>query len=68
VGAAGPRIGPRARAQLDALLRGEIPAGLTHSRQHLGLVTDFVAHHVVHRPLKSFGFLGGVLPDDARAP
>jgi DNA repair protein RecO (recombination protein O) len=68
VGAAGPRIGPRAREQLDALLRGEVPAGLTHSRQHLGLVTDFVAHHVVHRPLKSFDFLGGVLPNDVPVP
>lgn len=64
-GAAGPRIGPRARAQLSELLRGDLPAGLTHSRQHLGLVSDFVAHHVAHRPLKSFDFLGGLLPEEA---
>ena len=64
-GAAGPRIGPVARGQLAALLAGEVPPELTHSRQHLGLVSDFVAWHVASRPLKSFRFLGSLLPDQA---
>jgi len=67
-GAAGPRIGPQARAQLRDLVRGELPSGLTHSRQHLGLVSDFVEYHVVPRPLKSFRFLGGLLPEEAPVP
>lgn len=62
--AAGPRIGPIARSQLEALLTGAVPEGLTHARQHLGLVSDFIAYHVVTRPLKSLRFLGSVLPDD----
>jgi len=67
-GAAGPRIGPIGRGELKALLMGEVPAGLTHTRQHLGLLSDFVAYHVVSRPLKSLRFLGGVLPPDADVP
>lgn len=65
---AGPRIGPRARAQLAEFLQGCVPAGLTHTRQHLGLVSDFVAYHVVARPLKSLRFLEGVLPPDGEVP
>lgn len=64
-GAAGPRIGPIARGQLARLLAGELPPALTHSRQHLGLVSDFVAWHVASKPLKSFRFLGSLLPDEA---
>jgi hypothetical protein len=31
-------------------------------------VSDFIAYHVVNRPLKSLRFLGGMLPaDDAEA-
>ncbi|MGB1840898.1 MAG: DNA repair protein RecO [Longimicrobiales bacterium] len=67
-GAAGPRVGPIARRQLDALLAGQVPDGLSHTRRHLGLVSDFIAYHVVNRPLKSLRFLGGMLPaDDAEA-
>lgn len=65
---AGPRIGPRARRQLEGLLQGQVPAGLSHIRQHLGLVSDFVAYHVVSKPLKSLRFLGDVLPAEAEAP
>jgi DNA repair protein RecO (recombination protein O) len=60
----GPRIGPLARAQLSEMLEGVAPGGLTHSRQHFGLVADFVAYHVVPKPLKSFSFLSGLLPVD----
>ena len=64
-GAAGPRIGPVARGQLAALLEGRLPETLTHCRQHLGLVSEFVAYHVASKPLKSFRFLGSLLPEDA---
>lgn len=68
-GAAGPRVGPIARHQLHALLAGQVPLGLSHTRRHLGLVSDFIAYHVVNRPLKSLRFLGSMLPsDDAEMP
>jgi DNA repair protein RecO (recombination protein O) len=62
--AAGPRIGPIARSQLESLLSGTVPPALTHTRQHLGLVSDFIAYHVVSKPLKSLRFLGSVMPAD----
>lgn len=62
---AGPRVGPGARRQLAALLVGDLPSDLTHARQHLTLVSDFIAYHVASKPLKSLGFLGGFMPDDA---
>ena len=62
--AAGPRLGPGARAQLEQLLGGTVPEGLAHPRRHLALVSDFIAYHVVSRPLKSLRFLGGVMPPD----
>lgn len=64
-GAAGPRVGPGARAQLGRLLAGERPESLTHSRQHLSLLTDFLAYHVVSKPLKSAPFLAGLFPQEA---
>lgn len=64
-GAAGPRVGPGARAQLSALLEGRRPPDLSHARQHLGLLEDFLAYHVVPRPLKSMRFLAGLLPQEA---
>jgi DNA repair protein RecO (recombination protein O) len=66
-GAAGPRIGPIARGHLSRLVEGELPEDLTHSRRHLSLVSDFVEYHVASKPLKSFSFLAGLLPDDAVA-
>ncbi len=66
-GAAGPRVGPIARAQVRDLVAGELPGSLTHSRRHLALVSDFVSYHVVARPLKSLPFLGSLLPDDDEA-
>ncbi|HET9947610.1 MAG TPA: DNA repair protein RecO [Longimicrobiales bacterium] len=64
---AGPRMGPIARGQLVELLEGRAPADLTHARRHAALVADFVAHHVVPRPLKSLPFLSGLLPDPTPA-
>jgi DNA repair protein RecO (recombination protein O) len=63
-GAAGPRVGPGARAQLSALLRGERPTDLSHARQHLGLLEDFLAYHVVSKPLKSLRFLVDLFPQE----
>jgi recombinational DNA repair protein (RecF pathway) len=62
----GPRMGPIARGQLAAMLAGGTPA-LTHARQHFALVEDFIAHHVVPKPLKSMPFLAGLLPAEAPA-
>ncbi len=54
----GPRLGPRARAQLAALLDGEAPAVLERPRAHLRLLSDFVTWHVAGgRPLPSLQFL-----------
>ena len=63
-GAAGPRLGPGARAQLDTFLRGEVPEDFGHPRRHLALATDFIAYHVAAKPLKSLRFLGSVMPPD----
>jgi DNA repair protein RecO (recombination protein O) len=60
----GPRVGPLARAQLRALVDGDPVVPLTHARQHLALLSDFVAFHVAPRPLKSLAFLGEFLPRD----
>ena len=64
-GAAGPRVGPGARGQLRALLGGEHPPDLSHTRQHLGLLEDFLAYHVVSKPLKSLRFLTDLFPREA---
>ena len=63
----GPRMGPVARGQLRAMLAGGTPAPFTHARQHYSLVAEFMAHHVVPKPLKSMPFLTGLLPDDTPA-
>ena len=63
----GPRMGPIARGQLASMLGGGTPRPLTHARQHFSLVSDFIAHHVVAKPLKSIAFLTGLLPTDAPA-
>lgn len=63
-GAAGPRMGPGARGQLRQLLNGARPPNLSHARQHLSLLTDFLAYHVVSRPLKSLRFLPGLFPQE----
>lgn len=65
---AAPRIGPVARRQLAELIGGSIPGDLAHPRRHLALLSDFVAHHVIQRPLKTLVFLGARLPADAEMP
>ncbi len=61
---AGPRVGPIARSQLEDMISGQVPVGLSHTRRHLGLVSDFIAYHVLSKPLKSLRFLGSALPPD----
>ncbi len=60
----GPRVGPGARAQILALLAGDLDHPLTHPRRHLALLSDFVAFHVAQKPLKSLRFLSDLLPPD----
>ena len=61
----GPRVGPRGRAQLRALLDGESPVPLERPRAHLQLLADFVTYHVSgERPLESFPFLATLVPED----
>ena len=67
-GAVGPRVGPVARDQMRALLEGARPETFGHARRHLALLSDFLAHHVVSRPLKTLGFLAGRLPPDSEIP
>lgn len=69
VGFAGPRVGPRGRAQLAELLDGSIPHPLDRPISHLRLFSDFVAVHVVGgRPLESFRVFSALLPpSEARA-
>lgn len=67
-GAVGPRVGPVARDQMRALLDGGRPAAFAHPRRHLALLSDFLAHHVVSRPLKTLVFLASRLPPDVEAP
>lgn len=63
-GSQGPRVGPTAREQLRALVRGELGVPVTHARRHLALLSDFVTFHVAPRPLRSLAFLGALLPAD----
>ncbi len=52
------RVGPVARAQLGALLRGEVPDGLRGARAHVSLLDDFTTCHMLGgRRLGSFRFL-----------
>jgi DNA repair protein RecO (recombination protein O) len=62
--ASGPRLGPLARAQVRDLGAGYLSASLSHTRQHLGLISDFVTFHIAQRPLKSLRFLADMLPAD----
>ncbi len=61
-GCQGPRVGPMAREQLRALVRGELGVPVTHARRHLALLSDFVTFHVAPRPLRSLAFLATLLP------
>jgi DNA repair protein RecO (recombination protein O) len=66
---AGPRLGPRARSQLAALLHnGDLPE-VERPRAHLRLLGDFVTYHLSGgRPLSSLEVLVTLLDDPATAP
>ena len=52
------RVGPVARAQLGAFLRGEVPDDLRGARAHVSLLDDFTTFHMLGgRRLGSFRFL-----------
>jgi DNA repair protein RecO (recombination protein O) len=67
-GTAGPRVGPIARSQIGGLLAGVLTEPVTHPRRHLALLSDFVAFHVAQKPLKTFRFLGDLLPTEEVTP
>ena len=67
-GTVGPRVGPIARAQIRGLLDGALDQPVTYPRRHLALLADFVAFHVAQKPLKTFRFLGDLLPAEEEAP
>ena len=57
-----PRIGPRARKQLGALLLGEAVEGIDRVAPHLKVLRNYVHHHISgSRPLPSFPFLESVV-------
>jgi len=67
-GNGGPRVGPLARAQIRGLLEGAVDRPVTFPRRHLTLLADFVAFHVAQKPLKTFRFLGDLLPTEDAEP
>ncbi len=61
-----PRVGPRARVQLDALLKGEPVGDLDQVAPHLKVLRTYVHHHIAgSRPLPSFPFLERVVGEPA---
>ena len=55
----GPLVGPGAREQLTALLRGFVPETLGKPKAHLRLLHDFVTYHISgSKPLKAFRVFG----------
>ncbi len=63
------RIGPVARTQLAALLRGEMPPNLRGVSAHLSLLDDFTTFHMLGgRRLESFRFLEPPSPPERDAP
>jgi len=67
-GNAGPRVGPMAQEQIRGLVDGVLDEPVTYPRRHLALLSDFVAFHIAQKPLKTFRFLGDLLPSEEGAP
>ena len=66
---AGPRLGPRARAQLAALLDDADVPEVERPRAQLRLLGDFITYHLSGgRPLASLKVLATLLDDPAAAP
>ena len=65
----GPRLGPRARAQLTALLDNAELQEVERPRAHLRLLGDFITYHLSGgRPLASLKVLVALLDDPAAVP
>lgn len=65
----GPRLGPRARAQLTALLDDPTLPEVERPRGHLRLLGDFITYHLSGgRPLTTLKVLAALLDDPATAP
>lgn len=65
VGAHGPRLGPRAREQLLALLDRNLREELLRPRAHLRLASDFIIYHISGgSPLRSMAVLEKLIPKD----
>ena len=61
-----PRVGPRARRQLRALLMGEPVDGLDRITTHVKVLRNYVHHHIAgSRTLPSFPFLESVVGEPA---
>jgi len=59
----GPRLGPRARFQLAALLTGRLREDLLRPRAHLRLASDFITYHISGgEPLRSMAVLYTLIP------
>lgn len=59
----GPRLGPRARIQLSALLAGHLEDDLVRPRAHLRLASDFITYHISGgEPLRSMSILSALIP------
>ncbi|MFQ5536925.1 MAG: DNA repair protein RecO [Gemmatimonadota bacterium] len=63
-GFSGPRVGPESRRDLGLFLAGGPGKVLSHPRRHLNLLSDFLAFHLVSRPLKALTFLADAFPLD----
>ena len=64
-GPVGPRLGPKARTQLRALVQGGGAGELVRPRAHLRLVSDFITYHISGgMPLRSLGVLATLVPKD----
>jgi len=63
--AQGPRLGPRARGQLKALIERSLEEDLIRPRAHLRLASDFITYHISGgTPLRSMGVLEKLIPKD----
>ena len=58
----GPRVGPGARRDLQALVRGEVPRPLPGGPVHLRLLERYALHHLGgRRPFRSFSMLAPLM-------
>lgn len=58
----GPRLGPRARGDLSALIEGQVPPDLAGASAHLRLLERYALYHLGdRRPFRSFEMLAPLL-------